>query len=109
MNAKEIEHILSQIGKLAIILGCISVLLILLGVLTASAGLSGVIFLFMGLVYLILAIVLFTKRSKDIMLAGGLVCTLVGLFTGIVPLLVGIALLYYYNEYTKLLKKSEPL
>lgn len=108
LDEKEINHIFSQIKKLSIFLGIIGALIIVFGIVMASYNpiYSAVLAVF-GVLYLILAVILFTQRTKTMMLITGLITVILGFFTGLIPLLIGIALLYYYNKFSNIVKRKE--
>lgn len=108
LDQNEIKHIISQIKKLSVILGIVGVGLIILGLIATNFSIFTAIYYFIfGLIYLVLAVFLFTKKTKTLMFITGLTCLILGLFSALIPLLVGISLLYYYNKYNKLLKKEK--
>lgn len=104
---REIKHIMRQAKLFSVILGIIGLILISLGLMFAyGADVLGILFFFIfGFVYFILAIILFTQRTKKEMIWIGVICIILGLFTGFIPLLVGVALVYYYNKYKDLMTK----
>ena len=106
LDQKEIDYIISQTKKLAVILGIVGVLLIVLGIISFTYVTGGIIYGIIGLTYLVLAILLITQKTKTMMLIAGLCCIILGFFLALIPLLIGIALLYYYNKLNKLLKKE---
>lgn len=108
-DEKEIGHIKRQAMKLSIILGILGLLLLILGAMwiVNGVGIAGIIIGFLAVVYIGLAILLFVQRTKTMMLIVGVICLLFGLFTGLLPIFIGIALIYYFYKYDKILNKQE--
>lgn len=108
-DEKDINHILSQINKLSLILGFIGIILLiggisLINIILNSKYAIGNLYLYLlwsifGVIYLVLAILIFIKKSKKIIFGTGLLCVVLGFFTGLMPILIGIALLHYYEKY----------
>lgn len=107
-DEKEIGHIKSQAMKLSIILGVIGLIVLLFAIfVVANGGIMGIIYVLVGLVYLVLAIALFTHRTKTTMLIAGVLTLLFGFITGFIPIFIGAALIYYFYKYDKISKKQE--
>lgn len=70
LDEKEIKHILSQVKKLAIILGFIGIIILILGFLAAASAesLYFIIIGFLGVLYLILSIIIITQQTKSMIL-----------------------------------------
>ena len=65
LNENKIKDIISQIKKLSVILGIVGVGLIILGLVATNFSIFTAIYYFIfGLIYLVLAVFLFTKKTK---------------------------------------------